>query len=312
MSLIQKARDLFAGLGEWFEHFSEVRFRRKQERMTLEGQLASAKSGAAIARATTNSQAKIEQIEAKRDATVAKRKAFGQMVEGIFMSITDAYERRKQAWRDAKVAAHEAKAEGRQSALAAKAELQRAKAEKWQQIFHFVPYALKWARVQIRLVVRAISRFFQRRFDEDHRLATFTVIAVLTVVLGYVLSKPRVWQAGLAALVIIGLIRLPNLWEALKEWKAKFSTNRNAANQTPQRSSSWSFSLLLMLGFAALTMYGIIIDNIWIKAFAPVASFWSMCWPILTRKSFWARCLKPAIILPPSIWMAVWLVMRLH
>ena len=310
MSLFQEARNLFAGLGEWFEHFGEVRFRRKQERMALKGQMASAKSGAAIAIATANSRAKIEQIEAKRDAAVAKRKSFGQMVEGILMAIANTYERRKQAWRDAKVAAHKAKAEGQQSTLATKAELQRAKAEKWRNIFRFFPYTLKWVRVQIRLTARAVSRFCQRWFDKDHRLATFTAIAVLMVVLGFILSKPRAWQAGLAALAIIGLIKLPSLWKALKEWKAKFGTNRNAANQTSQRPSSWSFSLLLALAFAAFTVYGIIIDNIWIKAFAPVASFWSMCWPILTRKSFWARCLKPAIILPPSIWMAVWLVVR--
>lgn len=189
----------------------------------------------------------------------------------------------------------------------AEVKLQQAKTQKWQQMPAVINAIAKVVRVQVRLTLRAISRFFQRRFNKDHRLATFAVLAVLLVLFGFVLAMPRVWQAGLIALVVVGLLQLPKWWKALQP---KFMHYKLAWKNRAKKPVSWQVSFLLALGFTVLTIFGIVTGSVWVKGFAPVGAFWSICLPILTRKSFWAICFKPAIIVPPCIWMAVWIVVR--
>jgi hypothetical protein len=82
---------------------------------------------------------------------------------------------------------------------------------------------------------------------------------------------------------------------------------RNAKIKTEINRSLW---MCLVLFFLTLTLFGVIISSVWIKAFAPVALLYSLFWPVITKKGFPALVAKTVIILPSIIWMCVWFVVR--
>lgn len=72
----------------------------------------------------------------------------------------------------------------------------------------------------------------------------------------------------------------------------------------------WRLAFMLSAGFGAVLFLGYVFNSVWIKAFAPVGMVWSLALPIIPRRSFYARCGKAILLIPPAMWIVVWLYFR--
>lgn len=215
-------------------------------------------------------------------------------------------------------AARAAKYERKKAAKAAYLrDKQEAKSKWWAEFRKTIVTIFRTIRLEFLRTIQWMQRILRRN---PHLLRDFAakitsstallLFLVFLILVGMVFHWPTLWKLALIVLIVSQLYRFRREFRI-----GRIRARMRRLRRSPQRRKSgakisWSFSFLLALVFIALTLYGIIIGSQWIMAFAPVGAVWSATLPILTRKSFWARCLKPAIIVPPSIWMAVWLVVR--
>lgn len=283
--MLEKIKAAIASLLSFVWHYRQDTHTRRMDAMTAKSRFYSSRKSADADLLRVKGQERRELID---------------RLELFFSGLFSRFAVMREKFSDLRIQRTEAKAK-------AEVSVQEAKSEKWRKILPLFSLAIKAVRIQFRLMVRAISKFFQRRFDKDHRLATFTALAVMLLLIGFVFAKPRVWQAGLAALAIIGIVYLRKWWKKYKQENGKDADSKNKALR---KLCSFRNALLLSFGFMVLTIFGIITGNVWIKAFAPVASVWSLMLPLVNRRTCMAFWTKLVVAVPTLIWLSVWTIIR--
>jgi hypothetical protein len=188
----------------------------------------------------------------------------------------------------------------------AKVKLQQAKTQKWQQMPAVINAIAKAVRVQVRLTMRALSRFFQRRFNKDHRLATLTTLAVLLVLFGFVLAIPRVWQLGLIVLVVLAAVWAYPRYK--KQVLGFLKSHWPSMGKSQKKIPGW-LSAIPTFGVLAIFVYVVYNGDVRWAAITPLFLLWTAfgC-KLIDQKGAW-KWLRMNLLLALTVfWAGVWTI----